>query len=516
MYRDPSEPLTKISLYDGIYVQEPGATMNQTIRGFYQSSATKAARMTQIVGRGAPNSTDRVFFKNSLIATDAFAGGNSLQSDRGWSYPTYDVRSLMPGVDENTGYGEQVTTRVDHGKTSPYDCLAWAAIVFSTSVKDDDGDGLPDKLEDVSGLMDPDGKALPDLHTMGASSRHKDLFVELGAMKAKPGTAYGSIGAPLNADTAQIVDGAGHNHLPTPAVLKLVGDSFKNAPVTNPDGITGIRAHFDAGPAYHSVDAAYASTDADEYLVPSTQARGGESIAETACVPSATQTCQFPAFPGTVSWKIGFQLYRDAPVAAADGAELTPAEEDACEASKAAGTGSCRQRFDSNRKDFFHYVLYAHARGIPKSTNPASPDFHVPRGSSGIGDLPGGDALVSLGFWDRFVGSDFVQASTTMHELGHNMGRSHGGDPAEPNCKPNYLSVMSYLFQLHGLLDDNGRPAPRLLGADGQPARRNAAVGRRDQPSLSDRVVRTGRTGHAWRCARPRAGEEVLQRSAVP
>jgi len=274
VYRDPSEPLTKISLYDGIYVQEPGATMNQTIRGFYQSNPTKAARITQVVGRGAPNGTDRLFFNNSNIATNAFAASNSQQSDRGWSNPTYDVSSLMPGTDRNIGYGEEVTTRVDHTKASPYDCLAWAAIVFSTSVKDDDADGLPDKLEDVSGLMDPDGKALPDLHAMGASSRHKDLFVELGAMKAKPGTAYGSIDAPLNADTVQVVDGAGHNHLPTPAVLKLVGDSFKNAPVDNPDGTKGIRAHFDAGPAYHSVDAAYASTDADEYLVPSTQARG--------------------------------------------------------------------------------------------------------------------------------------------------------------------------------------------------------------------------------------------------
>ena len=206
---------------------------------------------------------------------------------------------------------------------------------------------------------------------MGASSRHKDLFVELGAMKAKPGTAYGSIGAPLNADTAQIVDGAGHNHLPTPAVLKLVGDSFKNAPVTNPDGIYGDPRAFRCR---------------DRRITPSTRltrARTPTNISsprlrreaasrssETACVPSATQTCQFPAFPGTVSWKIGFQLYRDAPVAAADGAELTPAEEDACEASKAAGTGSCRQRFDSNRKDFFHYVLYAHARGIPEIDGP--------------------------------------------------------------------------------------------------------------------------------------------------
>ncbi|HEY6904577.1 MAG TPA: hypothetical protein VI216_09730 [Candidatus Acidoferrales bacterium] len=56
-----------------------------------------------------------------------------------------------------------------------------------------------------------------------------------------------------------------------------------------------------------------------------------------------------------------------------------------------------------------------------------------------------------------------VQAGTFMHELGHSLGLTHGGfyyDTAgsyiptiEPNCKPNYQSVMSYLFQVD-LLDD--------------------------------------------------------------
>ena len=45
-----------------------------------------------------------------------------------------------------------------------------------------------------------------------------------------------------------------------------------------------------------------------------------------------------------------------------------------------------------------------------------------------------------------------------MHELGHNFWRRHGGDVTAPNCKPNYLSVMSYLFQLNGFVDDNGLP----------------------------------------------------------
>ncbi len=37
-----------------------------------------------------------------------------------------------------------------------------------------------------------------------------------------------------------------------------------------------------------------------------------------------------------------------------------------------------------------------------------------------------------------------------MHELGHNLGLQHGGAD-DWNNKPNYLSVMNYLFQQDGL-----------------------------------------------------------------
>ncbi len=91
----------------------------------------------------------------------------------------------------------------------------------------------------------------------------------------------------------------------------------------------------------------------------------------------------------------------------------------------------------------------------------------MPAGVSGSGEFPGGgDFLVTLGLWDNtnFVGTDFGVASTTMHELGHTFGLGHGGD-ALPNCKPNYLSVMNYLFQLGGLIDADGVPHLRLLRA---------------------------------------------------
>ncbi len=113
----------------------------------------------------------------------------------------------------------------------------------------------------------------------------------------------------------------------------------------------------------------------------------------------------------------------------------------------------------------------------------------APLSTSGFSDLGGGDSLVTLGLWsaddpsgcqsdpskpltvgqaycNNQVGSDLVQAGTIMHEIGHTLFLTHGGFyPNYPsagqnsfgqNCKPNYLSVMNYLFQIRGLPDAYG------------------------------------------------------------
>ena len=128
-------------------------------------------------------------------------------------------------------------------------------------------------------------------------------------------------------------------------------------------------------------------------------------------------------------------------------------------------------------------MFYVHARGFPKSLNPClvpstganpdgsctvdNPDFYVPWSQSGVAHNPGGKAMVSLGFWDKinFVGGPELVAGVTLHELGHNVPLQHGGPPPvqtatslyyEPNCKPNYLSVMNYSFVIDGVRDNNG------------------------------------------------------------
>ena len=63
--------------------------------------------------------------------------------------------------------------------------------------------------------------------------------------------------------------------------------------------------------------------------------------------------------------------------------------------------------------------------------------------------IPGDEFLVSLGaFNDGLVNAD-EHSGTFMHELGHNLGLRHGGFE-DTNYKPNYLSIMNYMFQMSG------------------------------------------------------------------
>ncbi|MDP9001161.1 MAG: hypothetical protein M3O46_13755, partial [Myxococcota bacterium] len=74
--------------------------------------------------------------------------------------------------------------------------------------------------------------------------------------------------------------------------------------------------------------------------------------------------------------------------------------------------------------------------------------------SSGISrGIPAHDYLVTLGLWFPTYGTQLEQAGTIMHELGHNLGLQHGGYDGI-NYKANYLSIMSYRYQVVGLYKD--------------------------------------------------------------
>lgn len=113
---------------------------------------------------------------------------------------------------------------------------------------------------------------------------------------------------------------------------------------------------------------------------------------------------------------------------------------------------------DYARMQIFHYLVFANTQ------NGAS-------GSSGLAELFGNDLIVSLGEWGLDSSSTAntnqlinFQASTLMHELGHNLGLRHGGDE-DTNDKPNYFSIMNYTYQLYGLSEIGNNEGDRFYQA---------------------------------------------------
>jgi hypothetical protein len=89
-----------------------------------------------------------------------------------------------------------------------------------------------------------------------------------------------------------------------------------------------------------------------------------------------------------------------------------------------------------------------------------------------------------------------VQAGTFMHELGHSLALTHGGyffdtpgsyvATVEPNCKPNYQSVMNYMFQVD------------LLGPDGVLDFSSQRLGTLNENSLASGVTTTNGSAIAF------------------
>ncbi|MGM0601122.1 MAG: Ig-like domain-containing protein, partial [Candidatus Rifleibacteriota bacterium] len=114
--------------------------------------------------------------------------------------------------------------------------------------------------------------------------------------------------------------------------------------------------------------------------------------------------------------------------------------------SPSSGAGSAyyykAQNFPISRLPIFHYCLMG----------------YKPNGSfSGLGEIDGNDFIITLGNANFETSSqeqinymNFSHAATIMHELGHNLGLEHGGD-VETNYKPNYVSIMNYMYSNYGL-----------------------------------------------------------------
>ena len=357
------------------------------------AGATRAGAAYIFVRRGG-SWTQQARLLNPEPATDDFFGssvairGNTAAV--GAIYDDYSRGSVFVFVRSGVVWTERVKlSAADSGDVSPDyvgssvavsgDAVATGAHEVDTSrgsrtgaayvfpFAESDGDGLLDSWETDGFDADGDGTIDVDLPAMGADPDHKDVFVEIDSM-------------------------AGHKL--SQAALDIVVDSFAAAPVSNPDGTTGITLHIDNG-ATSVMDPVFDLTWGE--------LSDADTLTHEDMLGSWTD-------PDTYNWS-EFDAFRDT-------------------------------FFQDARRRVFHYAISAH-------------DISVDHYSGVARDIPASNLIVSLGSFctpgQECSGSVTAQAGTFMHELGHDLGLGHGGGDHRNN-KPNYFSVMNYNHQLNGLI----------------------------------------------------------------
>lgn len=422
-------PLRSVVIYNGAFTMNKQTSgFSQNVAGFYQAAANDSARMTAVVANGQQGFVTPLSVNGNTLDTNPFVGAQGTQ----WDNPSFNINLATNASSFST------TATASSSKA----CVTFAAIVASTNVQDSDNDGLLDIWE-TQGLhrntavfpatfgtcAQYPSEPCVNLPQMGANPNKKDIFVQIDWMN---GTGGGGG-----------IDGNGtHDHKPLLAALNTVAGVF----ATN-----GINLHFDVGPNYQGNQSTCGNAPCP-FIVPSAYASGGSDMPETLleCSPAQQQTthpCNYPGLP-VLSFEYGFASVRDG--------------------NSKLGISA---HFAQNRKDIFHYALFAHALAGPfnaagQPIDPFSlqplPSPASPYSYSGIAHRPGGGFMVTLGLWRSdipaydMVGSAQEQAGTLMHELGHNLGLGHAGLATQPNCLPNYPSVMNYLYQTRGLTDASG------------------------------------------------------------
>ena len=357
----PAVPLNSIVIYDGAYYpNNTQLNMIQSLPGFYQAASPDANhpdKLTHIVGNGQINKYETVSLQASgpqgsganvtlpplysQYPHDPFPG-IYISSNGTWDNPTWIVNGAM----QANAFSATASVIPDtSGTFGGAGCPTWGATILSSTVQDSDGDGLLDAWEDNQGYTDVrtgQWVALP-----GAYKFQKDIFVEVDWLQNLDGNAGPYL----------------HSHLPKKEALDEVGNVFKNAPVAAAPGCqaphtcSGINVHFDLGPNIYQGDpfvVGYPVAIPAGATVPANT--GGNSIAEseTVCSDSApAKLCAFPGFTtqrqnnAALSWKGQYLFLKN----------------NATDPTTNATLGN----FELGRKDSYHYVLFGHGLGMPRS-----------------------------------------------------------------------------------------------------------------------------------------------------
>jgi hypothetical protein len=497
----PGLPLNSVVIYDGAVAPANGSsTMSQTLQGFYQAAASPISKLTHIVGNGQNNKFETVSLNG--VNLPSLYGSGSLPPFPGfyngsWDNPTWSFPNN--GANPVKANAASATTMVVPNSSNS-GCVSWGAVIVSTTVQSSgDGivsDGLVDVWKKNSGYCDasvkegvcsptdPSWVALP-----GATLGKKDLFVELDYMCS-------IVNANGTCDTTN-----GYSFYPSSSALTTMTSAFSPH---------GINVHFIPGnPGYPAPFATGAiqeqtCTDTGNPVVcpyPNQPGVVGWKAGfeflknqplnypdETSCEQALNGPCirrfqhgrkdsyhyaVFAHAVGLPEW--GLQGGSLTSVAASGNTVTfttsTPhglTGTDRVTIADAITNSSLNGTYSVQTPSSNVFTIQIATATNATYTALTDPSLSVSSGRvdtiSGFSDIGGEDSLITLGLWGAAGQTDQVQAGTFMHELGHSNGLTHGGfyyDTAntyvptpEPNCKPNYQSVMNYQFQVDLL--DNG------------------------------------------------------------
>ena len=365
-------------------------------------------------------------------------------------------------------------------------------------IKDSDEDGIPDDQETAGVNEDNQGGVDLNLPAMGADPNRKDLFVEVDYMDCTAGTWADNDGDTIPDDglPADCAVGDTHNHKPKGGIIEdgVLGQSCDDG-VDNggdgkcdalgcgalpPDPDCSVVKAFAEAPVYNPTDnesGAAAGTCKDgidndgdnlkdnhdpDCLGINLHVIVNEAIAHADFLdfPKPQDKAASACYPGGggVNGVVDFNAVKKIHLG-------TVAER---------ASGTWKAAIKPAKEKFFHYALFTHQQANGE-------------GSSGCAEIVGDDFYISLGAFARedgmgpgtctdgsdngsdgkcdstgcpgnpplpadpdctsgTVGTVDEHEGTFMHEFGHNLGLSHGGND-DLNWKPNYLSVMNYTFQ---------------------------------------------------------------------
>ncbi len=343
--------------------------------------------------KGSPYWQDSGFvelIKKGATADFVRFGDSKIEPVTPGKWTSANVAALPTGELE---YGRSIV-RPMRGNTlvapNRYSAADWVLVNFST----------PAGINDVAaGVIDSDEDGIPDsakvpggtyggldFYSMGARPGKRDIFMQIDYMKEPEGRTEPAL-------------------KPRKEALQKVVDAFANSPTTGKP----YALHIDVGSLY-----------SPEFSPANFNLGGGKEVDFRRCiaVPSSFDLASTIVAPGCATL---FDY-------------------------KSTG-------FDTRRRMAFHYVVFGNSQEADGSA-----------GSSGIAELHGSDFVVTLGSVSNAGGTSFystdpgpnlwklinVQASTLMHEFGHNLGLFHGGFE-HVNYKPNYVSIMNYLHQMTGI-----------------------------------------------------------------